>query len=142
MKMPIFGPIMRSRDPVVVRRQNPREDLKTTLCDGGSRLAEGVSIVVFPQHTRSVSFEPENFNTIGEKLAAKAGVPVIPIALKTDAWGQGARVKELGKFRPELSVHVRFGKIFQDARDRHIHKEICNFIQDSLSEWQGKDGVE
>lgn len=139
VKMPFFGPIMRSRNPVVVRRANPREDLKTVLEDGAARLADGISMIVFPQHTRSVNFEPGQFNTIGEKLAARAGVPVIPAALKTDAWGQGKKIKELGRIRPELTVRVRFGEAL-DASDRKNHARICTFIGDTLSEWQERDG--
>ena len=37
-----FGPIMRSRDPVVVKRRNPREDLEEVLRAGGERLRRGV----------------------------------------------------------------------------------------------------
>ena len=31
---------------------------------GDARLAAGVSVVIFPQHTRSVDFDPEQFNSI------------------------------------------------------------------------------
>lgn len=138
--MPVFGPIMRSRNPVVVRRANPREDLKVVMTEGVERLKNGISMIVFPQHTRSVDFIPANFNTIGEKLAARADVPVVPIALKTDAWGQGSKIKECGKIRPDLPVRARFGEIFPDASDRGIHERICAFIGNTLSEWQAKDG--
>lgn len=140
VKMPFFGPIMRSRNPVVVRRKNPREDLKTVLEEGTARLSDGTAMIVFPQHTRSITFEPSQFNTIGEKLAARANVPVIPIALKTDAWGQGRKIRELGKIRPELPVRVRFGEVFNDASDRKNHARICAFIGDTLAEWLQKDG--
>lgn len=141
VKMPFFGTIMRSRYPVVVQRQNPREDLKVVLSEGKERLLKGISIIVFPQHTRSTHFVADNFNTIGEKLATRANVPVIPIALKTDAWGQGKRIKELGRIDPALPVRVRFGKVYQDAADRKIHGEICDFIASSLSEWRQADQI-
>ncbi|MBE0618728.1 MAG: 1-acyl-sn-glycerol-3-phosphate acyltransferase, partial [Proteobacteria bacterium] len=50
---PVFGPIMRSRDPIAVGRANPREDLKAVLEGGQARLARGISLIVFPQTTRS-----------------------------------------------------------------------------------------
>ena len=52
---PIFGPIMRSLDPLPVTRTNPRLDLKTVLEGGVARLQQGASIVVFPQTTRTVA---------------------------------------------------------------------------------------
>ena len=87
--MPFFGAVMRSRDPIVVGRVNPREDLSAVLNGGVERLKKGVSIIVFPQSTRSSVFDERHFNSIGVKLARRAGVPIVPLALKTDAWGQG-----------------------------------------------------
>jgi len=55
---PIFKHIMRSRNPIAVTRINPRQDLKTVMEEGEKRLREGLSVVVFPQTTRSVSFDP------------------------------------------------------------------------------------
>ena len=42
---------------------------------GAERLAAGYSLIIFPQHTRAVNFEPTQFNSIGIKLAARTGAP-------------------------------------------------------------------
>jgi 1-acyl-sn-glycerol-3-phosphate acyltransferase len=105
---PLFKWLMRSRNPVVVNRTNPREDLKTVLNEGCIRLAQGTSVIVFPQTTRAAAFNPEQFNSIGVKLAKKAGVPIIPIALKTDAWGNGTRIKDFGVIDPAKKVNFEF----------------------------------
>jgi len=49
VEYPVFGHIMRSRDPVLVGRTNPREDLKAVLEGGAERLRRGTSIIVFPR---------------------------------------------------------------------------------------------
>lgn len=140
--MPVFGPIMRSRNPVVVARANPREDLNTVLGEGVKRLEKGFSVVVFPQHTRTLFFDPAQFNTIGIKLAQKAGVAVIPIALKTDVWGPGGRIKELGPVKPALPARFQFGEAIEiTGRGRNAHLDICQFIEHHLSKWQQSDGV-
>lgn len=142
VKLPLFGPVMRSRDPVVVDRVNPRADLQAVLDGGLERLRKGISIVVFPQSTRSLMFEPEHFNTIGVKLARKADVPVIPIVLKTDVWGQGSRIKELGKVRPALPARFLFGEpISIEGNGKGEHAMIRDFIGDTLGAWQAKDGI-
>ena len=110
VEYPVFGHLMRSRDPIVVGRTNPREDLKAVLEGGAERLRSGISIVVFPQKTRSALFDPAAFNSIGIKLAKRAQVPVVPLALKTDAWGNGALVKDFGKIDPAKAVHFAFGR--------------------------------
>ena len=44
--LPWFGAVVRSRDPIVVGRQNPREDLSTVLNEGMKRLENGISVTV------------------------------------------------------------------------------------------------
>lgn len=134
--MPFFGHVMRSRDPVVVDRVNPREDLSTILREGCARLAKGISIVVFPQSTRMDHIDPRHFNSIGVKLARKADVPVVPLALKTDAWGVGRKIKELGKIRPESDVLFRFFPPLRVKGSGHAeHRAILEAITDTLNYW-------
>ncbi len=133
---PVFGPVMRSRDPIAVGRANPREDLRAVLEGGQERLARGVSLVVFPQTTRSTAFDPAHFNTIGVKLAARAGVPVVPLALKTDAWGNGRLLKDFGRVDPSLQVHFRFGApLAAEGKGAAAQKATVGFIRAALEEW-------
>jgi 1-acyl-sn-glycerol-3-phosphate acyltransferase len=127
---------MRSRDPITVGRSNPRDDLKAVLEGGAERLKAGRSIVIFPQTTRTPVFDPGSFNTIGVKLAKKAGVPVVPIALKTDAWGNGRILKDYGRIIPSRRVHFAFGKplLIRD-RGNEEHAAIIEFISGKLKEW-------
>ena len=104
LQYPLFRHIVRSRDPIAVSREDPREDFRAMMHGGVERIERGVSIVVFPQTTRSLTFEASQFNTIGVKLALRANVPVIPIALRTDAWGNGKWFKDLGPIDPNKTV--------------------------------------
>lgn len=134
--MPVFGPIMRSRDPILVSRTNAREDLKTVMEKGTEKLRSGLSIVVFPQSTRSSAFNPEEFNTLGIKLALKANVPVVPIALKTDAWGIGKKIKDFGPIDIRKKIHFTFGeRIVVQNRGTEEHQNIINFITEHLDVW-------
>jgi 1-acyl-sn-glycerol-3-phosphate acyltransferase len=136
---PVFKHIMRSRDPITVGRTNPREDLKAVFEGGEARLKAGRSIVIFPQTTRTGLFDPAEFNTIGIKLAKRAGVPVVPIALKTDAWGNGKRLKDFGKIDPSKKVWFEFGKAMTIAgRGDEEHQQIVEFISGKLKEWGGQ----
>jgi len=134
--MPVFGHVMQSRDPIVVGRTNPREDLKTVLEEGTRRLQNGRSVIVFPQSTRAVEFKPEEFNSLGIKLAARAGVPVIPVALKTDAWGIGKHVKEFGPIDNRKTVHFAFGEPMKvEGRGAGEHERVIRFIRGKLDAW-------
>ena len=139
--MPLFGPVMCSRDPIVVGRTNPREDLAAVLEGGLERLQKGISIIVFPQHTRSREFNPQMFNSIGVKLAKKAGVPIVPLALKTDAWGQGTKIKELGPVRVGMTVRYNFASpISITGQGKEEQAAICQHIARHLGQWQQLDG--
>ncbi|RMG01711.1 MAG: 1-acyl-sn-glycerol-3-phosphate acyltransferase, partial [Nitrospirae bacterium] len=138
VEYPVFKHIMISREPVVVTRKNPREDLTRVLKEGTERLSRGVSVIIFPQTTRSNDFDPSEFNTIGIKLARRASVPVIPVALKTDAWGCGRIIKDFGKIRPELDAHFAFGEpMMVSGRGTEEHKRVIEFISSHLAKWKG-----
>ena len=89
MDVPFFRHILLSFHAIPVSRTNPREDLRTVLAEGKKMLEAGRSMIVFPQSTRTDTFDPSQFNTIGVKLAKSAGVPVLPMALKTDFLSTG-----------------------------------------------------
>ena len=136
VEYPVFKHVMLSRNPIVVGRVNPRDDLKAVLQGGKERLEAGTSIVIFPQKTRTVEFERESFNTIGVKLAKRAGVPVIPLALKTNAWSNGKLLKDYGPFRPQEPVHFAFGEPLRiEGSDREAHDAVIRFIESHLREW-------
>ncbi len=134
---PIFKHVMRSRNPIAVTRTNPRQDLKTVMSEGVDRLANGISIIVFPQTTRAHNFDRANFGSIGVKLAKKAGVPVVPLALKTDAWQNGTYSKDFGKISSTIPVHIAFGEpILVKGKGAEEHQRVADFVCGNLDEWQ------
>ncbi len=136
VKHPLFGDVMRSRNPVVVGRTDPRKDFEAVMNGGMDLLNNGSSIIIFPQSTRSLEFKPEEFNSLGVKLAKKAGVEVVPIALKTDFWGNGKMIKELGPLDHNKPIHMRFGEPFRvTGNGKEENQKIIDFIQSSLKEW-------
>jgi 1-acyl-sn-glycerol-3-phosphate acyltransferase len=137
VRHPLFGDVMRSRDPIVVGRTDPRKDLEAVMNGGMDLLSRGISIIIFPQSTRSLEFKPEEFNSLGVKLAKKAGVKVVPVALKTDFWGNGKIIKELGPLDSSKTIHIKFGEPFPvTGTGKEENQKIIDFIQTSLSEWR------
>jgi len=137
VKHPLFKYIMLSSDPIVVGRTDPRKDLETVITEGEKRLSKGISIVIFPQSTRSIEFKPEEFNSLGVKLAKKNNVPVVPVALKTDYWGNGKIIKELGPIDHKKTIFIKFGEPFMvNGSGKEENNKIIDFIQSSLAEWK------
>ncbi|MFQ3620340.1 MAG: lysophospholipid acyltransferase family protein [Spirochaetales bacterium] len=136
VKGPVFGPIMRSLDPIAVTRKDPRKDLTEVLEQGARILAKGRSLVIFPQSTRSYEFDPSRFNTLGVKLASRAQVLVIPLALKTSFWGNGLLLRGFGKLNRQDPIHFEFGPpIPITGRGKEEHRKIVDFISSRLAGW-------
>lgn len=136
VEMPVFKHVMIARSPVVVGRTNARDDLRIVLEEGEAKLRAGLSIIVFPQTTRAAVWAPSDFNSIGVKLARRAGVPVVPLALRSDAWGIGRLIKDIGWIRPERPVHLAFGEpLTVTGNGREAQEEIVRFISGHLQAW-------
>ena len=135
LEVPVFKHVMRARNPIAVTRTNPRQDLKTVLEQGVERVSRNLSIVVFPQTTRA-EFNPEQFSTIGVKLARRAGIPIIPLALLTDAWENGKISKDFGKIVPSRKAYFAFGEpILVEGKGSNEHQQIIEFIESNLAAW-------
>jgi 1-acyl-sn-glycerol-3-phosphate acyltransferase len=133
----VFGPIMRARNPIAVGRKDSRKDLMTVMTEGQQKLKEGTSVIIFPQHTRRNDFRPEEFNSLGVKLAQKAGVKVVPMAIKTDFWENGKIIKDLGINRRTIPVFIKFGEpITVKGSGKEEHQFIVDFIQQNANEWK------
>ena len=136
---PLLGSIFKALDLIAVSRQNPREDFKVVLREGHRILSEGGPVIIFPQATRSVEFDVQAFNTLGVKLASRAGVPVIPVAIKTDFHGNGKWIKDMGPIHYQKPLYFKFGNaIPATGKSKEIHKQVVDFITQNLIAWGGK----
>ncbi|MBL7077994.1 MAG: 1-acyl-sn-glycerol-3-phosphate acyltransferase [Kiritimatiellae bacterium] len=143
LEYPLFGTLLKATHPIAVTRKDPRGDLKHVLSRGVEMLKSGRSIVVFPQATRSTVFTPSQFNTLGVKLAERAGVPVVPLALKTDFMRVGKVVRDFGSLDRALPIHFRFGPpIMPPFKSRDAHATVVDFIRKCLIDWGGSVGNE
>ncbi|MGB3212134.1 MAG: lysophospholipid acyltransferase family protein [Desulforhopalus sp.] len=137
LSYPVFKYIMRSRNPIAVTRTNPRQDLKTVLNEGVDRLTKDISVIVFPQTTRSHTFDEKQMSSIGVKLAKKAGVAIVPLALKTDCWQNGKKFKDFGKLDVTKTAHFAFGEpLVVDGKGDAEQAVINAFIAKKLKEWE------
>jgi 1-acyl-sn-glycerol-3-phosphate acyltransferase len=131
-----WGPIMRSRNPIAVTRKDPRADLEVVLREGQARLAAGISVIVFPQGTRTPVFSRAGFNSLGVKLAARAGRSILPVAVRTDFWGSSGLFRGFGPVHRDRTIHIEFGEPRSVAGRGKAEHELClDFIESRLREW-------
>ncbi len=136
LKYPVLGSIIRAIHPIAVTRENPRQDLKTVIDQGSALISGGCSIIIFPQATRSAAFDETSFNSLGVKLAQRSGVPVVPVALKTDFQGNGKLIKDMGPVDPSKTLFIKFGEPeLVEGKSQDMHRKVIAFILQNLRAW-------
>ena len=130
----IAGPLMRGMHHINVDRSNGSASFVTAL----RALKSGEIIGIFPEGTISTSFEIKALKSGAVRLAAGAGVPIIP----TIVWG-GQRVYTKGvkpNFkRGKTPVSVSFGAAISYAHDADIEAaelHLCQVMTTMLREVQ------
>jgi 1-acyl-sn-glycerol-3-phosphate acyltransferase len=79
-KIPVMGWMMRMAKDIPIRR-GKRESVVSALQGCRDRLARRVSVMIFPEGTRSHTEDLLPFKDGAFKLAIEAGVPILPIAV-------------------------------------------------------------
>ncbi len=81
LKVPFLGQTMKGVGTIFIDRSHGREALKS-LGKAAQQIAEGASVLIFPEGTRSPDGKLHEFKTGAILLAIKSGVPVVPIAFQ------------------------------------------------------------
>lgn len=78
--IPIFGAGMRAAGYISVDRSRGRQAMQS-LNEAAQRIADGTSVIIFPEGTRSQDGSLQSFKSGAMVLAIKAGVPIVPVAI-------------------------------------------------------------
>jgi 1-acyl-sn-glycerol-3-phosphate acyltransferase len=85
--IPFFGWGLALLRPIAIDRSAGSQALKTVLREGAARLADGISVTIFPEGTRQPAGTIGHFNSGGAMLATRAGADVLPVAHNSgDCW--------------------------------------------------------
>ena len=134
--IPYVGAAALAVGAIAVSRKNARADLQTVLEQGAKRLADGSSVLLFPQGTRQAVFDPKKFNSLGSKLAERAGVPLVPLAVKTDILQTGKWIKDFGEVDPNKPIRFACGPVLPASLGaRQTHDQSVAFIESKLKAW-------
>ncbi len=78
--IPLFGLAMRRSGYIPIDRKDRRKAMDS-LKVAAARIAEGTSVVIFPEGTRSDDGRLRSFKKGGFLMALKAQVPLVPVAI-------------------------------------------------------------
>lgn len=141
-KIPILGWMMKiSRDLPVVRED--RRSRVEVMVQARERLEHRVSVMIFPEGTRTRDGRVLRFSDGPFRLAIATGSPILPIALDgsydalpSDGW----------RFGPPLTVRVHvFDPVPVDGLEtsaaRTLSEDVRAMILGKIAEWRGVDPV-
>ena len=80
-KVPIFGRAMRGAGYVKIDRFNQKSAFES-INEAAGKMKNGVSVMIFPEGTRSRDGNIRPFKKGGFIMAVDAGVPIVPVVLK------------------------------------------------------------
>lgn len=98
-KIPLMGLMMKWSLDIVVKRED-REGAIRAIQDGRDRLKRKVSLMIFPEGTRSRTREMLPFKDGAFKLAIEAGAPILPIVV---AGTRAGMAKGTFQFKPAVA---------------------------------------
>ncbi|MCL5278243.1 MAG: 1-acyl-sn-glycerol-3-phosphate acyltransferase, partial [Deltaproteobacteria bacterium] len=82
LRVPVFGQALYMSRHIIIDRKNT-EKAKKSISDAKERIRRyGLSVLVFPEGTRSTTGKLGEFKKGGFVLAIEAGIPIVPIAVK------------------------------------------------------------
>lgn len=129
-KVPYFGKWIKAIRGVFIKRGDAREALKSIQA-GVQTLKDGFSLVIFPEGTRSQSAEMGTFKPGSFKLATKAKVPVVPVALN----GTRHLFEDRGVITNGAVIDVKILPAIDTASmDRHQLANISHEVEDTIRE--------
>ncbi len=79
-KIPVFGWSLYASGTIKIDRSNRERAIKS-MNNALDRIKRGVSVVVFPEGTRSEDGKIRDFKKGGFVLAIKGGIPIVPISI-------------------------------------------------------------
>ena len=131
LAIPFFGWGLASVKMIAIERQSTIDSLKKVTDQGKDRLARGISVIVFPEGTRSHPDDLLPFQIGGAFLAVKCNALVLPVTHNAGrVWPKGAFLKGPG------TITVVIGKAIDPAglRAQALNKMIELRIREQLAE--------
>jgi 1-acyl-sn-glycerol-3-phosphate acyltransferase len=79
-RVPVFGWALRHTGHIIIDRSNTQQAV-ASLRAARTQMSEGISVVIFPEGTRSVDQELLPFKKGGFMLALETGFPIVPMVV-------------------------------------------------------------
>jgi 1-acyl-sn-glycerol-3-phosphate acyltransferase len=110
LRIPFFGWGLAVLKPVAIDRAAGKKALRQVVDQGKARLADGMSVMVFPEGTRMKPGQKGSYHIGGAWLASQTGTPVLPVAHNAgEFWGKNSFLRRPG------TITVSIGPLIDTA---------------------------
>ena len=124
--IPFFGWGLACMKPIAIKRGSGKKAVNQLVTGGIRRLQEGISVVIFPEGTRTKPTGPGRYRIGGAVLAAESGYPIVPVAHNAgEFWPRKGFIKTPGH------ITVRIGPPIEtkDKSAEDILEEAKQWIE-------------
>lgn len=129
-RLPVVGAVLRHSRCVLVDRRAPG-GAEAALAEAAERLAAGEAVLFFPEGTRSYGADLGPFYPGAFRLAERAGVPVVPVAVD-GAWrlvNERERTARPGRVRVRIGDPISAGAAAgAGALAERAHGEVARLL--------------
>lgn len=95
--IPFFGWGLACMKPIAIHRGTGKKAVNQLVTGGTRRLQEGLSVVIFPEGTRTKANGPGRYRIGGAVLAEQSGFPIVPVAHHAgEFWPRKGFIKKPG----------------------------------------------
>jgi 1-acyl-sn-glycerol-3-phosphate acyltransferase len=131
--IPIVGWFLRRSPMIIIDRSNGSQALRTMIDESRAAIAQGRSVLMFPEGTRGDIGAPVQFKRGVELLYGKLGLPVLPVAVNSGLyWPHGGAHKRSGtvvvSYLDALKPGLTGGEFLRGTQDA---------IDAELNRWRG-----
>lgn len=117
-KMPVFGYALERMGHVYIDRGN-RENTTQRLREAAQKIRKGVSVVIFPEGTRSRNGRLQRFHKGGSVIALGTGAPILPVTVNGGRFvlPKGTLALMPGKIEVVVGDVIDPGSFGEDRKD-------------------------
>lgn len=132
--IPIYGWGLAAMQPIAIDRTAGMRALRQIVREGEKRLKAGLSIVIFPEGTRTAPGQRQKYQAGGGLLAEKSGYPVVPVAHNAGCfWPKQSLDKHPGTIKMVIGPPI----LPQGKSAQQITREVEDWIESTVAELPG-----
>lgn len=128
--LPFFGWAFMLSRPIVINRKAGTRAVDQLVRQGSKSLAEGRSVMIFPEGTRTMPGAKLNYRIGGAILAEKSAYPVLPVAHNAgEYWPRNSFIKRPGVVTLSIGPLIRT----RDKNAEEILSEARTWIETEMN---------